>query len=270
MRTATRPSPGGAGPVGLMVSVETEGGIIAGSLRPATKGSVSPCGFRRGTIAGVPVIYAVSGIGRTNAAHCLTSLILHYSPSAVILFGVGGGYPGVGLGVGDIAVATKEVYVDEGVLLDDGIHSLEMIGIPLLKAGRRKYFNDFPLDATLAGRICRAARSAGQRVEAGVFATVSACTGTTRRAEELSSRFGAICENMEGAAAAHICTLYGIPLVEVRGISNIVEARDASKWNIAEASENCQRTVIEFLKASDADGRCARRRNTKKGTGNNG
>lgn len=231
-----------------MVSVEAEGGIIADCLGPAPHRLPQVGSTMRGTINNIPVVYSISGLGKTNAAHCLTSLILRYSPSAVILFGVGGAYPGTGLGVGDVAVATKEVYADEGVLLEDGPHSLELIGIPLLKAGRRKYFNEFPLDALLSKRMLRAARSAGRRAEAGVFTTVSACTGTTRRAKELSSRFGAICENMEGAAAVHVCRLYGIPIVEVRGISNIVEARDISKWDIAKASESCQRTVIEFLK----------------------
>jgi futalosine hydrolase len=232
----------------MIVSVGAEGNLIADRLKPVPKQPFGAPEVRTGTIDNIPVAYSVSGLGKTNAAHCLTSLILNYSPSAVILFGVGGAYPDSGLGVGDVAVATKEVYADEGVLLQDGFHSLGLIGIPLLKAGRRTYFSEFPLDAVLARKMARAARSAGLMTASGVFATVSACTGTAGRAEELSTRFAAICENMEGAAVAHICRRYGLPCVEVRGISNIVEARDTSKWDMAAASENCQRTVLEFLK----------------------
>jgi len=79
--------------------------------------------------------------------------------------------------------------------------------------------------------------------------TVSACTGTRKRAIELEHRFGAICENMEGAAIAHICTLYGVPVIEMRGISNIVEDRDRSKWNITLAAENCQKAALECIRA---------------------
>jgi futalosine hydrolase len=53
---------------------------------------------------------------------------------------------------------------------------------------------------------------------------------------------------MEGAAIAHLCCLYRIPCVEMRGISNIVENRDTKKWDIRRASENCQLAVTEFLK----------------------
>jgi futalosine hydrolase len=84
-------------------------------------------------------------------------------------------------------------------------------------------------------------------VKSGPFLTLSTCTGTSKRVKELEKTFHAICENMEGAAVAHICTLYGIPMVEIRGISNVVEDRDKKKWNIKLASKNCQKVVIEFL-----------------------
>ena len=39
---------------------------------------------------------------------------------------------------------------------------------------------------------------------------------------------------MEGAAVAHVAHLYGVPVGEVRGISNIVTDRDTSSWRIEE------------------------------------
>ncbi|MCG2813516.1 MAG: hypothetical protein L6245_02435, partial [Thermodesulfovibrionales bacterium] len=83
--------------------------------------------------------------------------------------------------------------------------------------------------------------------KSGTFVTVSTATGTGRRAREIEKRFDAICENMEGAAVAHVCAMYGIPMLEIRGISNIVEDRDRSKWDVKTAAENCQKTVLTFL-----------------------
>jgi futalosine hydrolase len=77
--------------------------------------------------------------------------------------------------------------------------------------------------------------------------TVSSSTGTRKRAKELEKRFNAICENMEGAAVAHLCTLYKIPLFEIRGISNIVGVRDRRTWDLKLASRNCQQVVLETL-----------------------
>jgi futalosine hydrolase len=233
--------------VGIIVAVEAEGDLVAGRLKPASRRPTGPVEFRTGAINDTPVVYSVSGLGKTNAAHCATSLILNFAPSIVIHFGVGGAYPASGLMPGDIAVATKEVYADEGVLLGDGFHPLEFIGIPLVKTAGRKYYNEFPLDASPRRVMLRAAKAAGLRAAEGVFTTVSTCTGTRKRAAELAGRYGAICENMEGAAVAHICRMYKMPCVEVRGISNIVEGRDLSKWDIPLASRNCQKAVTGFL-----------------------
>jgi futalosine hydrolase len=71
-------------------------------------------------------------------------------------------------------------------------------------------------------------------------------TGTLRRARELRRRFGALCENMEGAAAAQVCARYGVPLLEVRGISNMVSDREPASWRKREAARNCQHAVMEL------------------------
>ena len=67
----------------------------------------------------------------------------------------------------------------------------------------------------------------------GRFVTVSTCTGTDcLGAESKVERVGAV-ENMEGAAIAHVAHLHGIPVGEVRGISNIVTNRDKKSWRLA-------------------------------------
>ena len=41
---------------------------------------------------------------------------------------------------------------------------------------------------------------------------------------------------MEGAAVAHVAHLHGMPVGEVRGISNLVTNRDTSAWRLKEAA----------------------------------
>lgn len=231
--------------IGLISSIPEEGKKI---VREIKKPDVFVSPHRRiirGQIYNKDVTYMTSGIGKTNAAHATTILIEKFSPELVILFGVGGAYPSAGLEVGDIAIAGKEIYGDEGVLTKKGFQDAELIGIPLLKKGRRKYFNEFPLDKNLIKHVTRYSSLV---TKSGTFITVSTCTGTRKRALELRKRYGAICENMEGAAVAHICAIYGVPMLEIRGISNIVEGRDKNKWDIRLAAENCQKAVMEMFK----------------------
>jgi len=233
--------------IGLISAVAEEGLSFTADLRSIPRGGAPLPALYGGTISGRKTVYAISGMGKVNAAHAATVLILEYRPSLVINFGAGGAYPSSGLRIGNIAVALREIYADEGVLAGDGFHTLEATGIPLLRKNGRRYFNDFPLDGKLARSAEAAARSVAP-AKAGVFVTVSACSGTEKRAGYLQGLFGAICENMEGAAVAHICRSYGVPCVEIRGISNIVEDRDRSKWDIRLASANSQSAVREFLK----------------------
>ncbi len=233
--------------IGIISAVPVESNSIARRLRSTSAKSSGVLSFRTGRLGGAKIAFVASGMGKTNAAHAATVLIRNYHPSLVINFGISGAYPSSKLKPGDIAVASEEVYADEGVLMKNGFHTLEYIDIPLLKKGRRRYFNEFPADKESSRLMMDAAAACGFRALQGTFATVSTCTGTRRQSEELEKRFKVICENMEGASIAHVCLIYGIPFVEVRGISNIAEDRDTSKWDIRTASANCQKTVMEFV-----------------------
>ncbi len=189
------------------------------------------------------IYHIISGIGKTNAASATTYTINKFSPDIVILSGIGGAYPSRGVSIGDVVIAEKEFYGDEGIVMKDGYCSLEITGIPILKKGKKIYFNEFGLDKRLVNIVKRN----NSQIKSGNFVTLSAITGTKERAIELSERFNAICENMEGAAVAHTCLVFGKRLIEIRGISNIVEDRDRSKWDIKKGIENCSEALLEIL-----------------------
>jgi futalosine hydrolase len=238
--------------IGLLSAVPQEGRIILRNLGKIERKVSHGLALYKGKINGKSIAYIPSGIGKTNASYGATILIERFSPRIIINFGVGGAYPSSCLKPGDIAIAEKEIYGDEGVLLNNGFKGMETIGIPFLLKGRKKYFNLIPLNRKLVKKTVATARSvqlaSPVTISSGPFLTLSAITGTFKRAAELEGRFHAICENMEGAAVAHICTLYSIPMIEIRGISNAVEDRNTKKWNVTLAAENCQKVVLELLR----------------------
>ena len=197
---------------------------------------------------GRDVLLMNSGVGKVNAAHAATLLFENYSVNPVVAFGIGGAYPYTMLYPGDIAIADREIYGDEGVITLKGWKGLKDMGFPSVLCGRKRFFNEFSMDMKLVKKADNVAAAMGLNKKVGPFVTVSTCTGTAERAVELAKRFNAICENMEGAAIAHICTIYGVPMIEIRGISNIATDRDTSSWDLRLASENCQKVVFEFLK----------------------
>lgn len=190
----------------------------------------------------------VAGIGAVNTAYALTQyLAAKPKPSLVIQTGIAGAYVPAGIAVGSVLLADTEIYGDLGVLTPDGWRPMEEIGIPLVEAtaSRPARFNYFPLDAAL---VARAASAAGALVaRTGKFLTLSQVTGVRALGDALHERFGALCESMEGAAAAHVCALHDVPFLEVRGISNLVEDRDRGKWRIKEAADAAQAVTLRLI-----------------------
>jgi futalosine hydrolase len=238
----------------LLSSMSFESDLILPCLKNARTVKIAGRPVYKGNLSGHDIILINMGIGKVNASHSATIIIEKFPVKDILNLGVGGAYPGSGLKIGDIAIASKEIYGDEGVISSKGFKGLKEIGIPLVQKGKKKYFNEFPLDTTrpihlsvMGGKVGDKGRFESLRIKSGIFVTVSASTGTQKKAIELEKRFHAVCENMEGAAIAQVCAIYKIPMFEIRGISNIVGIRDKRKWNLKLASENCQKVVAGIM-----------------------
>ena len=205
----------------------------------------------RAELPGLELFIAQTGLGKANAACAATVLCERLAPELLINTGCGGAFPGFGVGVGDIAVADSECFADEGVLTPDGWRGLDLIGIPLYEGRGERVYNRVPLPPEPARRALEHAAAEGFVAALGPFLTVSTCSGTSRRGEEMLRRFPGICENMEGAAVAHVALIYGVPCLELRGISNMVEDRDMSRWDLKRAVAEVQRFLLGFLERPD-------------------
>ncbi|MBX3140106.1 MAG: futalosine hydrolase [Trueperaceae bacterium] len=203
-----------------------------------------------GRLAGVGVALASTGIGKVNAAAGTAVALSTVRPSHVVLVGIAGAYPGSGLALGAVAVATSETHLDSGVGEGAAWQGLESIGFPLL-ATEPPTYNRIELDHALA---TSAATAAG--ATALPFATGEAVTGSPERARMLELRHGAAVESMEGAAVAQVAVAHGVPFVELRAVSNVVGVRDKSAWRIAEAIENaCAAAALVVTAVAASRGR---------------
>ena len=177
----------------------------------------------------------VTGVGPVNAAHALTVAILSATPDAIIVCGVGGSYPSSGLQVGDVVCAETEIYGDLGAQSPTGFLDMKALGFPVV-ATPTAVFNELPMQVFPTRTRVR-------------FVTVSTCTGTESVAHELSARTGGAVENMEGAAIAHVAHMHGIPVGEVRGISNLVTNRDSKSWRLKDAAAAAQEALLDWLRS---------------------
>lgn len=239
--------------IALLCSVSAEAELLLSRTTTTGIATIGSKSVIDGTLADQRVLLCVGGMGKVNAAHATTLMIEKFNPRALIVFGVGGAYPSSGAMVGDIALASEEISGDEGVLTLDGFKDTEYIGIPLVQSDRVRLYNRFPVSTSNLkhARQVLSRSITNVRIHAGTFITLSTCTGTSLRAKELERRYHGLCENMEGAAAAQVAELHGIPWLEMRGISNIVEDRDLKKWDIRAAAAVAQMAVQQVLDGWD-------------------
>lgn len=185
----------------------------------------------------------VTGIGVLETACQLTRFLAQRGAAfdAVVNFGVAGAYVGTGVQLLDLCLATTENLGDLGICLGNETEPFPQDRMPVTVT--------WELDQGLLRRA--ATILAGQQVASvsGNFVTVSGVSATEARGRWLRDRFGAICENMEGAAVTRVCAAYGLRPLEIRCVSNLVEDRDTDRWCLAEACRQGGGQVAALLNA---------------------
>lgn len=192
-------------------------------LRRALPGA-GPGGTSTGTAdllaAGVGPAAAAAG-----ASAALTATTLAGEPyDLVVSAGIGGGFADRAP-VGSVVVAETIVAADLGAELPGQPAGF----LPVTDLGFGTSEHRPP--AALSAAVARAARG----VHAPVL-TVSTVTGSAERAAVLASRHpGAAAEAMEGFGVAEAAAVHGLPVLEIRGVSNPVGPRDRGSWDVAAA-----------------------------------
>jgi futalosine hydrolase len=182
----------------------------------------------------------VGGIGRTNAAAAATEAILkqQHKIDAVISAGVGGALPGSKLSPGDSIVASRCIYLEEGILTPHGFTDMRGLGFSLGDFEG----NAVPVDERLLDVL-------GAIFPIGPIATVATCSGTDESAAEVVRRTGALAEAMEGAAVVHAARRLGVPAIEIRAISNFAGDRANQQWDFARGLQALGESVQAAVKA---------------------
>jgi futalosine hydrolase len=199
----------------VVAATAGEAGAIAEGLGGGRDVPIGP--YRAVACGGAVVLQGGIGPGAAGAA---TATALALGPGAyrgVLCAGVAGGY---GQPVGGLVVASAIVPADLGADSPDGWLGVEDLG----------WAEQRPVAGHHAGELAAALGAA-----CGPILTVSTVTGTARRAQWLATRFAPVAEAMEGAGVAAAAVRFGVPVAELRAISNVVGPRDRSSWDLAAA-----------------------------------
>jgi futalosine hydrolase len=183
------------------------------------------------------LVCAVTGIGiAATVYHTLTQLHGEKYDLAVNI-GIAGSFT-PRLPVGSVCRITKEYFGDCGIQTPEGFRTLF----------EEHLMNDntFPFVDGALHAPTQLPLNIDAAIPTAVGVTVNTVSGAQPRIDELQAHFPAEVETMESAAFFYVCLQEKIPFLALRAISNKVEPRDRSKWNIPLALDNLGKALRQM------------------------
>ena len=193
--------------------------------------------FVTGSLGNNELVLHQCGIGKVNAAVGVSELIRRYNPDLVVSTGCAGGGC-TDIEVMDVVVSTELAYHDVycGEAIGKTVYG-QVQGMP----ARYKSPSD----------IVEIAKSVSPRVHSGLIVTGDWFVDSREKMREIVGHFPeAAAVDMESAAIAQTCHIYGIPFISFRVISDIpLKDTNASQyhdfWNTV--GETSFQTTRDFL-----------------------
>ncbi|SOB98249.1 5'-methylthioadenosine/adenosylhomocysteine nucleosidase [Pseudobutyrivibrio ruminis] len=195
--------------LGIIGAMQIEIENLKPSIKNHKTSTISGVNFIEGEVNGVPVVAAVSGIGKVFAAICTEIMVLHFGVDHVINIGVAGSLVPT-LKVLDVAVAESAVQHDMNTTA---------VGDPLGLISGINVIN-FEADADLRKNVTDVLSARGINYEVGVIASGDLFVDTNKQRETIRNRFDAIAADMEGASIAQTCYVNKVPFTLIRSISD--------------------------------------------------
>ncbi len=226
--------------IGIIGAMAVEVENLLKRMEGGTSKTVSGIAYRSGKIAGTDCVVARCGVGKVAAAVCAQTMILNWSPEAVVNVGVAGGI-GKGIHIGDVVVSTGLVQHDmDTSALGDPKGRISGLNLTVIPASR-------PLEALVLA-AARGVYGPG-KVHAGVVATGDQFISDADRLGRIAREFGACACEMEGGSIAQVCYMNGVPFVAVRVISDNADEKAAVDFSVfaARSAHKTADLVVRIL-----------------------
>jgi futalosine hydrolase len=216
--------------------------VVATSYEAVTiskiKGIVNQQGFYRFGDFTIDVL--VAGIGSASTAWSMKQWFdTNQKPNLVINIGIAGSFNPC-YKIGDVVMPVADCFADFGIENSDN-EFLSVFEAGLL--GK----NEFPYRKGNIQADISSFSNLDKVVPFVKAVTVNMASGSDSTIEKIRNKFNPDVETMEGATFFYICAMEKIPFLAVRAISNWVEPRDKTKWNIPLALNNLANKLEEIL-----------------------
>jgi futalosine hydrolase len=180
----------------------------------------------------------ISGIGMVQTAYCLGKQLAGNRYDLAINAGIGGSY-NKGLKIGEVVQVTEECMTELGA--EDGENFLSVFDLGLVDPDTQPFTHGRLINNNLVDI------SAISRLKRVKGATANTIHGNPESIEKVLDHYQSEEESMEGAACFYAFLSEKIPFAEIRAISNYVEERDKTRWDLKLALKNLNHVVEDIF-----------------------
>ena len=187
--------------IAIVVALEKEAQSVIDCFENLEKLNIARKSLVKGNLFGKECVLAISGIGKVNASLTTQLLIDTFSPEYIINFGTAGGI--------DSSVKALNYYlVEKCCQFDFDLRDLDGVPLGYIQDYDTSFFPaytvNFPVD-----------------YEIKVLATADRFTENKIDTQDIMS-IGCNVRDMEGGAIAQVCYTNNVPLLMIKGITDVV------------------------------------------------
>lgn len=187
----------------------------------------------------------IPGVGMVATAYHLGRLFKHRSYDLAINAGIAGTFDR-SIAVGSVVHVTSDCIPELGA--EDGEQFLTLFDLGLTDPDSPPY-RQGRLWHSLPENLPSPARAVLERLPGVSAITSNTVRGNDDSIARIRKLAPAALEGMEGAAFFYACLSAGVPCIQIRAISNYIERRDRSRWDLRLALKNLNRSLGEIVRA---------------------
>lgn len=180
----------------------------------------------------------ITGIGGVAAVYSIGKCLSGYPVDFAVQAGIAGAFSS-DIPLGKVMRIKSDILADLGV--EDNERFTDLFEMGFLKESDHPYFQKKLIAPQLGSGPLK------NLPEANAI-TVNTVSGKQSTIQRRIEKYHPDLESMEGAAFHYVCLMEKIKFAQIRSVSNYVELRDKSKWNIPLAVKNLNVFLIQWLK----------------------
>jgi adenosylhomocysteine nucleosidase len=202
--------------------------LLLGKVENKKESIVGGLSFTEGELDGRPVVVALTGIGKVNAAITTTLVIEHFHPEEILFSGIAGGVDPA-LSPGDLVIGKKIAYHDYGTLGDSFVR--EPTRNPVTLQNNPLSFSSNDTLVEIAERVSRGLTlekpiegKPAPHIVSGIIVTGDVFVSSQKATQRLWQQLNAEATDMESAAVGQTCWQRGIPFIVIRSLSDAADS----------------------------------------------